>query len=429
MLKKVRKKLTFFCALVTAAILLVMTVSCLTISEHGTKNKSYADFQNNTGSILTYIDSQSTLSHTWLVQMENRYHMIIDIRDGSLPLLYSDLHSHDEYAGVLAAVRETAASEYNLKSGSTTRRFLVSQETFRIRDDKNNGYYAAAALLPKGNGLLDIAIISPDNIIAGQIARQRLLFGAGAFIALIIFTVCAWFFIGRMLRPIEENRRRQASFIASASHELRSPLTVILSSLSAARSASGEEQIRFFDAIDSEGLRMSHLINDMLTLANSDNLTWSMTPAMTEPDTLLLETYEKYELPAKEKDLHLQVSLPESAVPSCLFDKERIAQMLSILIENAFAYTPAGGTVSLSLQMQPRYLAFIITDNGPGIPDAQKEKIFERFYRADESHQDRDHFGLGLCIAKEIADLHKGKILVSDTPGGGACFTVLLPWG
>lgn len=428
MLKKVHLKLTFFCSLVTAAILLVMTVFCLIISERGLKNKNYADFQNNTSSILTYIDSQSTLSHTWLSQMESRYHLVIDIQDGITPLLYGNLHDHSAYTDALFLAREAAANDYDLKfETASTNQVLVSQETFGFHDAENNGYFATVALLPKGEGYLNIVILSSDRISGTQIARQRLLFGVGALFSLIILSVFAWIFTGRMLQPIEESRKQQAAFIASASHELRSPLTVILSSLSAARSASSEEQSRFFDAMESEGRRMSHLIRDMLTLANSDNHTWSIAPSVTEPDTLLLETYEKYELTARQKRLHLQIHLPDHAVPPCTFDKERIVQMLSILIENAFSYTPPGGTVLLGLQILPKHLEFTVSDNGPGIPDVQKEKIFERFYRVDESHQDREHFGLGLCIAKEISDLHRGKIRVTDTPGGGSTFTVLLP--
>lgn len=428
MLNKVHKRLTFFCALVTAVILLVMTIFSLIISERGIREKNYADFQNNSGSILTYIDSQSALSHTWLSQMENRYHLIIDIHDGSSPLLYDSLHAHDLYADALSLARETAASEYQLNAGSAkANRVLLSQETFRFRDSQNKGYFATAAFLPRKNGILDIVILSSDRIVGEQIARQRFFFGLGAFISFLILSFCSWIFIGKMLQPIEESRKRQAAFIASASHELRSPLTVILSSLSAARTASGSEQIRFFNAMASEGTRMSHLIDDMLALAGSDSHTWQIAPAEAEADTLLLEIYEKYEIPARQRGLHLQVRLPEASVPPCQFDKERLSQMLSILIENALSYTPSGGRVTLGLVLLPKYLSFSVSDNGPGIPDGQKEKIFERFYRADESHHSREHFGLGLCIAKEIADPHKGKIQVTDTSGGGVTFTVLLP--
>ncbi|MDO4345282.1 MAG: HAMP domain-containing sensor histidine kinase [Eubacteriales bacterium] len=427
MLKKVQLRFTLFCSLAAAVILFVMTAFCLVISERGLKNKNYADFQNNTSSILTYLDSQSTLSHTWLSQMENRYRLTIDIRDGDSPLLYGTLHEHSLLADTLAAARETASEQYNLSAGKASNRVLLSQETFCFHNSQGQGYFATVALLPKGNGFLDVAMISPDDTAAKQILMQRFLFGAGAFAAFAALTVFAWFFTGRTLRPVEESRRSQASFIAAASHELRAPLAVMLSSLSAVRDASPDDQPRFFDAIESEGTRMSRLISDMLLLANSDSHTWTMALAPAEADTLLLETYEKYEIPAGKKGLRLEILLPEETVPPCMMDKERIAQTLSILIENAISYTPKGGTVTLCLEVSPKHLTFSVSDNGPGIPDPEKEKIFERFYRSDSAHHDRDHFGLGLCIAREIVHLHKGKIQAKDAPGGGCVFTVTLP--
>lgn len=428
MLKRVHTKMTFFCSLVIGSILLVMTLFCLIISERGIRSKNYTDFQTNSSSLLTYIDNQSLLSHTWLSQMESNYQMIIDIRDGETPLLYGNLHSHDAYSALLELARETARQQYHLSTKNlSSSHVLLQQQTFRVYDTAKEEYYATVAFLPKGEGYLDIALLSPAKLPGNQITRQRVLFSVGALISWIILTVLTWFFIRRILQPVEENRKKQTQFIASASHELRSPLTVMLSSLSAARIASPDEQIHFFNSIESEGTRMAHLIQDMLMLANSDNHSWVMHPSSVELDTLLLDTYEKYESVAKEKGLHLKVSLPDSPLPACLCDRERIAQILSILIDNAFAYTPCGGKVELALSSTQKNCILTVSDNGPGIPDEDKSKIFDRFYRADPAHHDKEHFGLGLCIAKEIVFLHKGTIRVEDQPGGGASFIVTLP--
>ena len=112
-----------------------------------------------------------------------------------------------------------------------------------------------------------------------------------AVLALVTFS---WFFTGKMLRPLEENQRKQTQFIASASHELRSPLAVILSSVQAMES-DWENAGRFLKTIKSEGDRMSRLIGDMLSLANADNKSWSIMKTDCELDTLLLDTYEKYQ--------------------------------------------------------------------------------------------------------------------------------------
>lgn len=148
---------------------------------------------------------------------------------------------------------------------------------------------------------------------------------------------------------------------------------------------------------------------------------------------------------ALSKGLRFEIELPDEGINPIRCDAERIRQLLSILIDNAFSYTPKGGRICLSLatetpaflsdslndkkyrntaQRQKLYLSVI--DNGPGIPDDQKDAVFERFHRLDTARRDKAHFGLGLCIAKEIVQLHHGQILLTDTPGGGATFTVVL---
>lgn len=429
MLKKIHIRMTFFCSLVIAGILLIMTFFCLLFSENSIRSNHYADFQNDSNSLLTYIDNQTVLSHNWLSRMEYNYRMIIDIQDGETSLFYGSLHSHNAYDALLALARATAAREYQLLSNTASdRQSLLQQCSFRIRDTEQTEYYTTVALIPRKESNLSVVILTPSNISNNQIFLQRLYFCIGASVAWMVLTLCAWFFIRHMLRPIEENQKKQTEFIAAASHELRSPLTVMLSSLSAARIAADGEQKHFFDVIDSEGQRMAHLIQDML-FATSDHHNWSIRPAAVEPDTLLLDIYEKYEILAKEKGLLLEVTLPDSPLSSCLCDRERILQTLSILINNALSYTPRGGIIRLSLISSRKSCTFIVADNGPGIPDNQKEKIFDRFYRADTSRHDKEHFGMGLCIAREILYLHKGTIHVEDNPEGGSSFIVTLPWG
>lgn len=172
---------------------------------------------------------------------------------------------------------------------------------------------------------------------------------------------------------------------------------------------------------------MSRLITDMLQLAGADNSTWSIQPAPAELDTLLLETWEHFEPQAAARHLRWEIDLPDDALPRCICDAERIRQLLSILIDNAFSYTPPGGIVRLTLSRPASTFCITVSDNGPGIPDEQKEAVFERFYRADPARKSRAHFGLGLCIAQEIALLHHAQLTISDTPGGGATFTLVLP--
>lgn len=172
---------------------------------------------------------------------------------------------------------------------------------------------------------------------------------------------------------------------------------------------------------------MARLINDMLSLANADNHSWNLLTSPCELDTLLLETYEKYEPLANSKNLHLNIRLPEEPLPPCRCDASRVSQILAVLLDNALSYVPENGQITLSVRKENSFFFLTVTDNGPGIPDSAKEAVFQRFYRADASRHDKQHFGLGLCIAKEITLLHHGTISVTDTPGGGATFKIKLP--
>lgn len=146
-----------------------------------------------------------------------------------------------------------------------------------------------------------------------------------------------------------------------------------------------------------------------------------------EADTLLLNFYEAFEPLAKEKGYFLTVFLPDKKIAPVRCDSDRIRQVLSILLHNAFCYTPPGSRIRLSLSETAENLLLSVSDNGPGIPDDAKPHIFERFYRGDAAHSSSSHFGLGLSIADEIMRAHNGRISISDTPGGGAAFTLTLP--
>ena len=214
--------------------------------------------------------------------------------------------------------------------------------------------------------------------------------------------------------------------MAAASHELRTPLSVILSAAECCRDATPERQEGFIRTIYQEGLRVSSLVTDMLTLSQSDSHRFPVRKEPTELDTLLMNSYEAFEPLAREKSLQLSLTLPDGALPLCDVDPERISQVIAILLHNAISYTPDQGRIELSLARHKERFAVSVQDNGIGISDADKKRIFDRFYRVEKSRSRKDHFGLGLSIAYEIIKAHGGSIQVTDAEGGGSCFTVVL---
>ena len=147
---------------------------------------------------------------------------------------------------------------------------------------------------------------------------------------------------------------------------------------------------------------MARLIDDMLLLTSMDTRTWQIDKEPIEIDTLLVETYEAFLPLFRQNDLSLILNLQEDELPIIYGDKDRLKQILAILLDNALSYTPPGKKVTLQGSVSSSYLHIEVEDQGIGIPDNDKKLIFDRFYRVDKSRNDKKHFGLGLCIANEL---------------------------
>ncbi len=424
MFRKLHIQMTVFSAAITNTILIVMALVCLLIAESSAKENSYATFVNNAGACITQMEEQPAISHRWLKTMMNNYHVRILIRDNGNPLYFYKLADFGQDSSAFSRALDLSRDSYGLNLESYSR----NQKLTKSADFQFPGYYACTALVPHTDGVLSIIILYPLSDLHLQLNTQRLAFGGAVLAAIAAVSVFSWFFTKKMIRPLEKSRKEQTAFIAAASHELRSPLAVIRSGLSAIPRATPERAGVFVDMSLKECDRMARLIQDMLSLSNADNHTWRLEAAPCELDTLLLETYEKYEPLTKEKGLRLTVSLPDAPLDPLSLDAGKISQVLAVLLDNAISYVPEGGRICLSLKKEPGAAVVSVADNGPGIPDSEKESIFQRFYRSDTSRNDKQHFGLGLCIAREIAVLHKGTLTVSDAPEGGAVFSLYLPY-
>ena len=427
MFRKLHRQMTIFSTLVTSGILILMTITCLIISEQGLVRNSYERFWNNGNSCVAYLENQNVLTYQWILESRQEYGVEISILDNGRKLYFEKLDQANvsESQKRSQNMLETAARISKEEQGLDVEyngNLALSREAFF----KTGDFYACTALIPKENGVLSLVMVHSLDGLKNQIFHQRVLFGILVAVAVAVLWGFAWLFTGKMLGPLEENRKRQTQFIAAASHELRSPLAVILSCVQAMETDPGESR-KFMQTIKSEGNRMSRLVGDMLALANADNKSWSILKSPCELDTLILDTYEKYEPLLREKKISIEAVLPEEVLSPCKCDSSRISQVLGILLDNSASYVPAGGKVWIGVEEKEKYFKLYVKDNGPGIPDERKESVFLRFYRADSSRKDKQHFGLGLCIAKEIVTLHHGSIKVEDTVGGGSTFVIRLP--
>ncbi len=432
MFKKVHLRLTLLCAGITAVIMLVMSLCYLYVSEKGLYRNQFQAFKNDINTISTNLEQQSVISMEWLAKMEAQGNYRFFVLDNGVPFLYNQLSDPEQTEENNILLTESRNALNNLSSQDVTvtvsdgiNGILSHSEYEFISPSTDSRYFCSLIQMGTGNSLLEIVVLSPLQRLEQQIEEQRtrfLLIDIGATILLGIF---AWFFTGILLKPIAENQQKQAMFVAAASHELRTPLSVILSAAECCRDAAPERQEGFIRTIYQEGLRVSSLVTDMLTLSQSDSHRFPVRKEPTELDTLLMNSYEAFEPLAREKSIQLSLTLPDGALPLCNVDPERISQVIAILLHNAISYTPNQGRIELSLARHKERFAVSVQDNGIGISDADKKRIFDRFYRVEKSRNRKDHFGLGLSIAHEIVKAHGGSIQVTDAEGGGSCFTVV----
>ncbi len=422
MMNHLHRKLTAFNTAITGAILVGMTFLCLFLSERNTRAAAVQNFSDTLNTVSTYVSGQTQISVDWLRRMESAGRVSIFIRDGGVPLFSMGLSPRELSP---EAERVRAWAEENKLSGSKSGgSWLIPQDV--VQGD----CLAGLALIPKGERTLELVLLYPMERLESGIRQQRLAVGLAALLAMGLLGLFSWYFTGKLLRPIQENQQRQYEFTAAAAHELRTPLAAILSATSAwerAECVQGESQAMFSDIIRREGKRMTRLISDLLTLAAADCQSWELRPGDVELDMLLLRAYEDYLPLFREKGLHLSLELPETDGFPARGDSERLTQVVAVLLDNAMEYTPAPGSVRLGLRYGRSSARITVADSGPGVPEEQRQRIFDRFHRAEKARSGRSHFGLGLSIASEIVRLHRGKIWVEPGQNGGATFCVELP--
>ena len=418
MFQKLHRQLTFFCTVITGTILVALSLVCLLFAKKAIVQTGYTAFQKELVSVITSIQSQEYISHQWLKQMQAQHHFIIYLYDNEASVYYDrlqDSHWEDLRNAVL---KKSGTDIFNVKDG-----LLIAHKELTYRSFTKETYYASVGYVLHGNGQIRFVILYDISHQTNQVTHMTIGIAAADLVTFFLLILFSWFFTGRMVQPLENAHKKQQQFIAAASHELRSPLAVILSGLETIeKSESPAERHHFLSLARQEGLRMQHLIADMLLLANADAHGISLQITDAAPDDLLLGVYEKYEALARSKGISLRFFLPDTAYHDCSFDVERITQVLSIFMDNALSYTPQGGKILLLLSQSAQHTTFAVADDGPSIPDAEKEHIFERFYRSDAAHTDHNHFGLGLCTAKEIIRAHHGTIAVQNP-----CDCPLLP--
>ncbi|WP_315111204.1 HAMP domain-containing sensor histidine kinase [Clostridium intestinale] len=333
----------------------------------------------------------------------------------------------------------TVTTDGNWNKLSTFSRFSISDEFYEsakkaaINKKVNRGYISVddtelAFVINHTSGgynLYFLDITFQKNTLRSLIYTFTIV----AFFMLIIIFLISRFFANRSIQPIKEAFDKQKQFIADASHELKTPLTVINTNVDVLLSNKDDlihNQSKWLYYIKSEAERMNKLTSDLLYLAQVDYSDVKMIFS----DFNLSKAVEHIILTMEGVVFENNIALHYDIEPNLIVSGniEQLKQVIMIFLDNAIKYTDKKGKINLSLNKTHNKINLSVTNTGKGIPEEHISKIFNRFYRTDKSRaRDSGGYGLGLAIAKAIVEQHNGKISVKSIVDKETTFTIELP--
>jgi signal transduction histidine kinase len=219
-------------------------------------------------------------------------------------------------------------------------------------------------------------------------------------------------------------------FVANVSHELRTPLTAIQGYVEALRDEDPpepDEAGRFLEIIARQASRMDRLVRDLLRLARLEAGHEPVDPVQTDLEALFADVATELEGPLDAKTQRV-VTAVDPPARSLFVDGTKLHDALRNLVENAVAYAPPSTTIELAARRGDDHVVITVSDGGPGIPEADLTRIFERFYRVDKARsRESGGTGLGLSIVKHLVEILGGEVTAGNRPSRGAVFSIRLP--
>ena len=409
MIRKLRLKFVAVCMAMVTAVLAVVFMSVYFSVQRSAETLSRQ--------VLQRVIQEADQSHG-----EGIFRPDISITIGGdrvlLPYFTVEVWGNNSYVtgGTYASLDDTEALSYILQDclSQPQQEGIVERYGLRyLRQD--NGLYQNIAFVD----------MSMETTMLHRLMRSYFLIVLAALILLLGVSILLsrW-----ATAPVEKAWRQQRQFLSDASHELKTPLTVILSNAELLEAAPMDQRpARWRDNILSEAKQMKVLVEQMLTLARADNNPMPSASAMeaVSLSDLATDCALAFEPVAFEAGKPLEYEIaPDLTVTG---DRDKLRRLISILLDNAIKYGADGGTIRLKLQKSDRHAQLVVSNPGEPIPQDKLPHLFERFYRADDSRGEKSGFGLGLSIAATVAQEHKASLRAeSDWDSTRFLFTISL---
>ena len=328
----------------------------------------------------------------------------------------------DPETHTLVAVDEQMArlTEESLVEANAT---LIDAPYGYAKDDESNLYY-----LKKNTSAGDMIAFTDISTVNYYLQSMGQAFFMVAIVVILALSIVAWVTSGWIVQPARDAWKRQKRFIADASHELKTPISVIVanSSLVLDSKDASEEARKWTKATLTEAQSMKALVEDMLYLAANDSEKSSDVEEINLSKEVLRAAMQ-FEARAFEKDN----TIDYSAVADDITIEGELAgvrRLLGILLDNACKYSYEHTTIQIVLEKSLRHASLSVYDIGEKIPGDLEKDVFERFVRADEARTGTNGYGLGLSMAKDIVERHGGEISAATTKDGRTVFKVNLPF-
>ena len=233
---------------------------------------------------------------------------------------------------------------------------------------------------------------------------------------------------GDARRGLEEEIRKRIEFTRALVHELKTPITPVLAATELLLEEIKDERLlKLTQSIDRSASNLNRRIDELLDLARGEIETLQLALETVDPLSLLKDISQEMTPVASRNKQSLSLELP-SSIPAVLADRGRLRQIVLNLLDNAFKFTPQGGTVTLKAKEDGANLVVEVQDTGPGISKEDRERLFEPYYRRIEDRERLSGLGLGLALAKRFVELHGGQIWVTSRKGKGSTFGFSLPF-
>ena len=407
MIRKLRLKFVAICMALVTAILAVVFVSV------------YVSMERNVEALGRQVLHQVLQDPVFSERGFSRPEIGVDVPGGDrvlLPYFTVEVWGNNAYV--------TGGTYADLENTETLQAILDDCLTQSHQEGTIDRY--GLRYLRQDNGLYQrIAFV--DMSMETSILRNMM----GPYLRIAFFSLVLLLGVSILLsywatRPAEKAWKQQRQFLSDASHELKTPLTVILSNAELLESAPLEERpARWADNIHSEARQMKSLVEEMLTLARADNMVRTAEFSEVSLSDAAADCALAFEPVAFEAGKGLEYEIAGGTLVSG--DRDKLYQLVSILLDNAIKYGAEKGTIRLQLQKLDRQARLTVSNPGAPIPPEQLAHLFERFYRADASRGEKCGFGLGLAIAKTIAGEHRGTLKAeSDAASTRFIFTMPL---